>query len=268
MAGFSSETDVVASLPGQILTFSKGSVTTVQSSLTTLFNVTGTPPAGSLSIGNTTTGDVPTSATTGAFSFTNPTAGIFSRITRASVTMANAGGVFLYDRLWHAGSFSPAAAGAVAGWTGTTALTRPDANGNNTECWIEINTVFAATATIITLTYTNPAGTTGRTATVSVPASAATRRMFPFELQSGDFGVKSIQTISNGTAVATGSYNIVIGRRLTDAGMASAAIGTIVQDYALTGLPKVDDSACLCLMNMPSTTISGFLQGQYNLGQN
>lgn len=267
MANFSNESDLIVSLPGQIERYNKASLTAVTGTNHSLWAAAGAPTAGTLTIGDTVAGLVPTAATVGAFSFTNPAGGVQSRMGRCSVQMAIIGAVLFYDRLWHAGSFSLATAGNFAGWTGATAQTRPDALGGSTECWIEINVALAATASTITLTYTNQAGTASRTGTCALPASAISGRMFPVVLQSGDSGIRSIQTISIGTAVATGSMNIVVLRALNDIG-ASIAGGKEIQDYALTGLPRIYDNACIAMSCYTSNTATGYLQGQFNILQN
>jgi hypothetical protein len=40
----------------------------------------------------------------------------------------------------------------------STAITRPDANGDDTELWVEIYTTVGTTARTLTITYTKPGG--------------------------------------------------------------------------------------------------------------
>ena len=62
---------IVAGYVEQIQPFNKQSVTTVAGGYFSLFDAPGQPGAGSLSIGNTTTGVIPTKATAGSFPFVN-----------------------------------------------------------------------------------------------------------------------------------------------------------------------------------------------------
>lgn len=200
------------------------------------------PAAGSLSVANLTTGAVPTSATTGAMNdFIDPSGGNAYLLSCAIQIAGTGHGVILADRVWHAGSFAPVS-GAIAGFTGATAVDRP-ATGAGVEAWVEINTAFAATAHTVTITYVNQAGTGSRTATCAIPASAISGRMFPFVLQAGDSGIRSISAISGSSTPASGSYNIVLLRRL--ASLALTAVGGETLDFGSLGFPEVYASSCL-----------------------
>lgn len=82
-------------------------------------------------------------------------------------------------------------------------------------------TTNAAAITNMTLNYTNSDGVSGKTATIaSFPATAVMGTFVPFQLASGDRGIRSIQSITLGTSLVSGSislicYNPVISSNVT-----------------------------------------------------
>lgn len=209
----------------------------------------GTPGAGSLSVGNTTSGAIPTKATTGAFNFNNPGGGNFSYLARAVAAGAAPGQAMLFDRAWHAGSFTPTS-GAMAGFTGATVPNRP--TDGPYELWAEINTALSAAAHTLTITYVNQAGVGSRTATISLPASATSARLLPAQLQDNDTGVRSISAISGSASPPTGTYNLLLLRRLLECPV-PLANAPYLYDFTQLGLPRVYDDACLMMAWLQTT---------------
>ena len=71
-------------------------------------------------------------------------------------------------------------------------------------------TTNAGAITNMTLSYTNQDGTAGRTATIaSFPATAVIGTFVQFQLAAGDTGIRSIQSITLGTSLVTGSISLV-----------------------------------------------------------
>ncbi len=252
---------IVTAFPGQSRPVSKSSITSVAGAYFTLLNATGQPGAGTLTIGNTTTGVIPTSATDGALPFTNPGAGN-SYLLQAEFSSSSPGSMIVYDRLQHSGSYS--FANGNINTTDMTAVDR-DSTGAGVEVWCEINGAMSASACTLTITYTDQSGNTGATGSCVVPASAITARMFPFVLAAGDSGVRSIENLA-GSAAPTGSFNVVMLRRLGTIEMAVAGISGI-KDFAQLGMPRIYDSACICLMMNTNTTTSGLVTGRIVIGQ-
>jgi hypothetical protein len=200
----------------------------------------GVPAAGSLAIGNTTTGAIPTDATTGGIAFANPGGGAESYLWRLSGSASVTCTAIVYDRAWHAGSFTPTS-GAIAGFTGSTVPNRPTDYGY--ELWVEINGVFSAAAHTLTITYVAQDGTGSRSATVVLPASAPVARMYQATLQGTDSGVRSISAISGSATPPTGSYNVLLLRRLTEIYFPSGT-NTVTLDWAQVGFPRWYDDTC------------------------
>ena len=71
-------------------------------------------------------------------------------------------------------------------------------------------TTNAGAITNTTMSYTNQAGTGGRTATISsYPATAVIGTVVWFQLAAGDTGVRSIQSITLGTSYAGGAISLI-----------------------------------------------------------
>lgn len=74
-----------------------------------------------------------------------------------------------------------------------------------------------------TVSYTNSAGTAGRTATLiavgglQIPATAVAGTIVWFQLAAGDVGVQSIQSITLGTSLTAGAVSLIVARKIDTA---------------------------------------------------
>lgn len=240
--------------------FSKNGATATSGGFHSLFFLTQAPLAGA-SVGNTTTGVIPTSATQGAFPFANPSSGN-SYLLKMQAAAQQIQTVVLYDRLWHGGPYN-FANGSISANT-TTAVNR-DSTGYGAELWVEIFTAMSAVACTLTVTYVNQNGTGSRTATCVVPASGIQNRLLPFVLQAGDTGIQQITNIS-GSAAPTGNFNLVILRKV-----AQVAVIGINQPFQVSWedvfLPRIYDDACLCLYSQCGAGNTGLVSGALSIVQ-
>lgn len=86
-------------------------------------------------------------------------------------------------------------------------------NGVGIAVLVTTATTNAGAITNMTMSYTNSAGTAGRTATMaSFPATAVAGTLVPFQLQAGDEGVQSVQSVTLGTSLVTGAISLVAYR--------------------------------------------------------
>lgn len=212
----------------------------------------GSPAAGAYPA-NTTTGVVPTSATAGAISFVDPASGDTTVPVSAKLSWSYSSGIeatyFLCDRLWHGGPFTPTS-GVYAGLTGTALTRSTDAVG--VELYAEITTALSATAHTLTITYTNQAGTAGRTATVTLPASAASSRVYQATLQAGDTGVSQVTGMSGSASPPTGAFGLFLAKTHTtiEASLRKGQGGIGPKSYLGLGSVPIPSGACLFLMGM------------------
>jgi len=212
-----------------------------------LFCVAGTPGAAA-NPSSGVAGDVPTKATPGAFIFTNPTAPAKTYISRIALMMGNVScALHFYDRLWHNSGLSATSTSAQT--VNSVALTRPDANGDDVEAWWHVySAAGSGNPTSVTISYTNQAGTSGRTGTLSnFVASAPTHRTLPFTLQSGDTGVRSIQSYTQNVSLGSGTIGLVLRRKIVTL-IAPVSNNVAMADGFALGLPLVNDDACIELI--------------------
>ena len=228
------------------------------------FDIAGQPGAGTLAGTSTAAGVVPTDATAGC-PVLNFSTGV-GYLTKVNFRSAVAGMLDLYDMVFKAGAYAYTA--------GTTSLSSqpaissrcPDYTGglpfgNGFELWIEVSTAFVTgTAWQVQVTYTNQAGTTGRTSIISAAQNAAALilgKMFQMQLQSGDSGVQRIESVivtNGGTAMTAGAFNVLILRPLAGNLRVPVAGAGDAFDLLKTGMPIVyTDSAFVCIPTPDST---------------
>lgn len=234
-----------------------------------LFRATGTPAQGAIP----STAAVCNRTLTGAFQFTNPGSGIGSYIGRAFIVSGNtATDIQLHDRLAHMGGLNgtlttaQTAAVDVSGSTDNMALRRGASDYSDVQWWLEWYTDTGATAVTATVTYTNAANTSGRTTTVALGATTRASRMLSIIGQSGEF-IRSVQSVQlSASTLTAGNFGVTATRALTSVSLGLANAGS-VYDWALLGLPRVHDDACLALVTLPGTTSTGTLVGTAKLVQ-
>jgi hypothetical protein len=241
----------------QKLLFAKtAAVTTVANLPYSTWDTAGNPGAGSLSIGSLTPGVVPTDAIAGA-PFINPfSGGLSGYLARLSAKNSVPSWLILYDRLFHAGSFVTTAAqtnnlSSQPSYAGRL----PAGDYSGLEILLEVNVAISNTAENVTVTYTKEDGTTGRsTGPVSVQ-NLPTRRLVQMPLQAGDKGVQKIESVITSAAVAAGSLNVIVARRLAEIRINAANAGEVQGVDKL--LTEIFDTSCLMLAVQADSTSGG-----------
>lgn len=213
-----------------------------------------------------TSGAIPTRTTQGALPFTAPGGSREKWLIGAGIT-ANQGGVFLlYDRLFHIGGLSGTSTDdqSVQGDPASPALTRNTGGAGNI-VWYEIYDLLGLGLRTLTMTYTNQAGTAGRTSTINIGGGnfrEATRaQRIPFA--GGDTGVRAVEKVALNTDTGTvGDFGITIANPLAFIPLGAAGVlGWRDYTTGLPGIPAIDPNACLALMFIPSTTVAPEVQG-------
>ena len=251
--------------------FSKASMTSVAGFFYATFRAAAGMPAASAVATPTTTGNTLDRTSSGALAI--PSGGSNTLyVTAAQIAGATVGSVLIADRLVEYGGLS----GITTGAQSVSAVTLPTraGTGDGCELWVEWITATGATpSATVTCSYTNQAGTSGRTATLvgGITASVPANRSIRLALQAGDTGVRSVQSFSSGTSTGTaGSIGLVIRHPLLLLPMPVANIATFM-GYAETGLAQVPSDAtsgaCLELLVLATTTSTGALQGQLAVAQ-
>lgn len=173
---------------------------------------------------------------------------------------ANVGGVILADRLWHNSGFTITT--TTAQTVNSVAFPARDRNGSTNGVGVEVGLEFSATSTNAaisntTMSYTNDAGTAGRTATLPTTTTSILAGTFlPFLLAAGDTGVRSIQSLTLGTSYLTGTCHLVAYRRIAALGTPLANVAAMADGIAL-GLPRCYDGTVPWLIYQLISTAAG-----------
>lgn len=252
---------VAAIAAGQRIRMTKtASFATVAAQWFSTLDVAGAPGAGSLNVGNTTTGIVPTDAVAGFPTinpFTGAATGYLSKLAWRNTVAST---MCLYDRLFHAGSISLTALATTTLSGQPSYLGRsPGGAGLGLEIWLEINAAVSATATTVAVNYTNEAGTGGRTTGASASLSGfGSRRLLQLPCQAGDKGVRLIESVTvGGTVATTGSVNVIVARTLADSVRVGIANDGGQAGWDMTQLPDVFTDSALWMTVAPDSTASG-----------
>ena len=225
----------------------------------------GNPGAGSF---DTTLAGVALSSTSaqvnGQIPFTNPVSGN-TYLARFQGAATISGTLILADRLWHNGGFTITT--TTAQTVNSAALPARDAagttNGDGVLCGIEVSAACGAAAPAPTISYTNQAGTATRSAGLAFATanSPAAGSFFPFGLQAGDSGIRSIQSLTLGTSWVSGTINLVMYRPLVSIELTAAYVPAAV-DALTSGFPRLFDGTVPFILFIPSTTTASNISGQ------
>lgn len=233
-----------------------------------VFDLAGQPGAGTLAGSNTANGILQTPAVTGGgHPLVNFSTGV-GYLSKVEFNNSVLSRLALFDLLWKGGAYAFTA--------GTTSLSAqpaisgrcPDTNGavfgNGVEIWIEVSTAFVTgTSWQVQVTYTNSAGTTGRTSIISAAQAVAALtlgKMFQMALQAGDSGVQKIESVivtNGGTAMTAGAFNVLLMRPLWTSGRVPIANGGDIHDMLKTGMPIVYSTSAFFLQVFADSTASG-----------
>jgi hypothetical protein len=225
----------------------------------------GNPGAGSFD--NTLAGVALSSTSSqvnGQINFTNPVSGN-AYLARFQAAATIAGTLLLCDRLWHNGGFTITTTGAQT--VNSAAFPARDADGltdgKGVLIGIEVSAACGAAAPAPTISYTNQSGTSGRSAGLWFPTanSPAAGSFFPFGLQAGDTGVRSVQSLTLGTSWVSGTINLVAYRVLAQLELTGAFLPNAI-DAITSGFPRLYDGSVPFLIFIPSTTTSSNISGQ------
>lgn len=246
--------------------------TGVVASASSLWRVGAMPAAGAAGSA-APSGRAPTSATTGAMAFTNPSSGTLHLTGADFSASVIANSIMLYDRIFDvAKTMNSSATESVTGvptrYQSSTSTAADYAGGNF--LFIEVGgTALAATAhNWTTCLYRNQAGTDAQTlpSVTGVSGAIVDRFDMPVNtwfcpLATGDSGVMDLNQMQCSAAVATGAINFVIGHPIGV--MSFPVINSLLPFDWLTNrslTPRIFDNAALAMFELPkpSTTATTY----------
>jgi hypothetical protein len=185
---------------------------------------------------------------------------------RFNTSAIGAGGMLLLDLLNVSGGLSGIVTSEQTTNLPTAALTRYT-SGEGVMAGIVIYTQIGSTATTVTISYTNSAGTSGRTSTATSFGGSGFREvgvLLPIPLQAGDTGVESIESVTvTATTGTAGNFGVCMFKPLAMISLESAT-GAMPLDSVSTGciigsLAEIDPNACLSIsvFSAVSTSATG-----------
>ncbi|WP_395051136.1 hypothetical protein [Flavobacterium sp.] len=243
---------IIAALEQTVIFNKTASRTSVAAIPFSIFDLAGMPGAGTLAVGNTAAGIVPTDALAGT-----PTINAFSGanigyISKVDFSNTVASRLIVYDRLFSAGAYAFNAAVTLASQPSYSARL-PNTDYKGLELWLECVAAFTGNQTIV-VTYTNQDGTTGRTTgTIATGIAPTTGRMLRLNLQAGDTGIQKIESVTSSVATV-GTFNVHVMRKLWSGRVKFANDGDI-HEFTKTGMPQVFADSCLFyIVNADSTS--------------
>lgn len=197
----------------------------------------------------------PTSATVGAIDFSN-NAGGSQFIVSGSVSNRQLGVYILADRLSHQGGLSGTSNAAQTTNLPTAALTRYT-SGVGVFAGLEIYTDIGTTQTTVSISYTNQAGTTGRTSPSVLWGGTGNNtawRIIQVPLMSGDSGVRAVASVTAAATTGTlGNFGVVLYKPLLY--IPSGVVDNFdLFNRMLGGLPDLPSDSCLFWLFVPSLT--------------
>ena len=185
---------------------------------------------------------------------------------RMNTSAVGAGGAILLDLLNVSGGLSGVVTTAQTTNLPTAALTRYT-SGEGVMAGIVIYTLVGTTVTTVSISYTNSAGTSGRTSTATTFGGSGFREahiLIPIPLAAGDTGVRSIESVTvTATTGTAGNFGVCMFKPLAMVSLESAT-GAMPLDAVSTGciigsLCEIHPDACLSIsaFTVVSTTMSG-----------
>lgn len=184
--------------------------------------------------------------------------------------------LMLVDRLSHQGGLSGTATAIQTTNLPTAALTRYT-GGDGVMAALEIYSALGTAAITVTASYTNQAGTSGRTTKPVVLGAASDNtasRFIPLPLQDDDTGVRSVESVTpSGSTAGTGNYGVTLFKPLllfpnfsqpTEA-VQPRVINMLIGGHG--GCPEIMDDACLQLIGLSNSTVVGAATGALILAE-
>jgi hypothetical protein len=181
------------------------------------------------------------------------------------------GEIWVCDRLWHN-------SGLTVTTTGAQAITTPtfpsrDSSGGATGAGlmlgIEVSTATTngSAITNMTASYTDDAGNTGNTATMtSFPATAVAGHFSVFNLAAGDRGLRALASVTFGTSLGAGAVHLVVFRVLARIPTPTANISNRLDALQL-GMPRMYDNSVPFLLYRLTGTAVGTVSATLSYAQ-
>lgn len=246
--------DYIAAIK-QILIYNKtASRTAVANIPFSVFDQAGNPGAGTIAIGNTANGLVPTDGTAGypiINAFGGGAKGYLSKVIFSNSVLSN---LLLYDTLFSCGAYTFNA--------DVTLASQPDFSGRipggndytGLELWIEAATAFTGNQTV-QINYLDQDGNAGDTGAIATGVAPILGRMLQIPLAAGDNGISQIVRVRSSVS-SVGTFNVHVLRPLWSNRIILANYSGL-DDLLKTGMPELFADSALRLIVQADSTATG-----------
>jgi hypothetical protein len=244
----------IGSVKQNISFFKTASITAVAAIPFTNFHLAGVPGAGTLAIGNTANGVVPTDAVAGY-----PTIGAISNtgyVGKIDYSWTVPGRLHLYDCLFSAGAYAYNANITLASQP-SFAVRVPGADYRGLEIWLEAVTAHTGNQSI-RIQYLDQDNNAGDTGTIATGVAPILGRMYRMPLAAGDTGVRQINVVTS-TVSTAGTFNVHVMRPLWTGRVIIANYGD-THDFLKTGLKQIYTDSALRVVVQPDSTATALPQ--------
>ena len=224
---------------------------------------TGFPGAGSASPAYTAgSGYTCSSATAGAIPLTNGAVQLW--LAKLAMMCTQPGTIILADRLWSCSGMG-FAAGTYTVTTPGSLPARITDNGVEVEAYVEQFVAAGAASGTLTLNYLNANTGAAKSGVIAAVVSAPVAgQMQPIPLAVGDTGVRQVTSVVTSATWTSGSFGITLLKRIAEIPVIAANTGMVL-DWAMLGLPKIPNDACLFAYFLANGTTAPVLMGSVDL---
>jgi hypothetical protein len=242
---------LIASVKRPLVLQKTASRTSVAAVPFSVFDQAGNPGAGTIAVGNTANGIVPTDAVAGYPAIATPAASLYINRIRALSSVAC--WLDLYDCLFSAGAYAFNADTTLASQPSYSSRL-PNASYNGLELWIEAATAFTGNQTV-QINYLDQDGNAGDTGAIATGVAPILGRMLMLPLAAGDSGVQQITRVRSSIATV-GTFNVHVMRWLWSGRVNAANMG-MFDSLLKTGLPQIYGDSALRLVVTADSTATG-----------
>lgn len=213
-----------------------------------VFDLAGNPGAGTLAVGNTANGIVPTDAVAGYPALATAANTLYLNRIRASSSVAC--WLDVYDTVFSAGAYSFNSNVTLTAQPSYAARI-PNGDYSGLEIWLEAVTAFTGNQSIA-ISYLDQDGNAGATGTIATGVAPIAGRMFMMPLAAGDSGVQRLDVVTSSVSTV-GTFNVHIMRWLWGCRINGANQG-VTDNLFKTGLTQIYDTSALRAIITPDST--------------
>jgi hypothetical protein len=242
--------EIIASTRRRVILLKTGSQTSVAFIPFTVFNLAGNPGLGTLAVGNTANGIVPTDAIAG---YPTVAAAASLYINRINARNSVAGWIDLYDTVFSCGAYAYNADTTLASQP-SYAARLPNTDYNGLELWIEAVTAFTGNQTV-EINYLDQGGAAGDTGAIATGVAPILGRMLQLSLAAGDSGIQQIVRVRSSVATV-GTFNVHVMRWLWGCRINSAYYG-VSESLLKSGLSQIYGDSALRIVVSADSTATG-----------